>query len=121
MIKVTSFYKFFFHKKKPRLKALRRELLKKASELNIRGLIIIGEEGINGALAGKGGSLKIFKKSISSLFEKKFFWKDSECEKWNFKRFSVKIKKEIINLGKNYSLSENELISPEKWEKKDKK
>lgn len=98
MIKVTSFYKFFPIEKSC-LTSRREELLKIFQSLNMRGLILIGEEGLNGSLAGKEEDLEKGKREISRLFGKEFFWKDSYCEKWNFKRLSVKIKKEIIKLG----------------------
>ena len=119
MIKVTSFYKFFPIEKN-RLKNYRRELLEKAKNSNIRGLALIAEEGINATFCGKEKDLENYKNKISGLFGEKFFWKDSHCEKWNFKLLSIKIKKEIINTGKDYLLLEanNSSLSPQKWEEK---
>ena len=119
MIKVTSFYKFFIIEKKG-LRSCRARLIETAQSLNIMGLVLIAEEGINATLCGKEGSLEACKRHISRLFGETFFWKDSYCEKWNFKRLSVKIKKEIINIGKNYTLSnrENGHLSPKEWEEK---
>ena len=119
MLKVTSFYKFFSIKKK-QLEECRKELLKTARSLNIRGLVLIGEEGLNVTLCGKEKQLEDCKKYINHLFKESFFWKDSYCEKWNFKRLSVKIKKEIINAGTNcaWPKGKNGHLSPKEWEHK---
>ena len=119
MFKVTSFYKFFSIKKN-HLEECRKELLKTARSLNIRGLVLIGKEGLNVTLCGKEKQLEDCKKYISHLFKESFFWKDSYCEKWNFKRLSVKIKKEIINAGANcaWPKGKNGHISPKEWEHK---
>ena len=94
--------------------------MEQVQSLNIKGLIVIGEEGLNATLCGKEELLENCKQHISCLFGKKFFWKDSYCEKWSFKRLSVKIKKEIINIGKTYPLlkTKNQYLSPKEWEEK---
>lgn len=119
MIKVTSFYKFFPIEKKS-LKSYKTQLMEHMKNLNIKGLVLMGEEGLNATLCGKEDQLENGKKYISQLFEKQFFWKDFYCEYWNFKRLSIKIKKEIINIGKTYSLpkEKNKHISPGEWENK---
>ena len=119
MIKVTSFYKFFPIEKKV-LKNFQKKLREQAQKLNIRGLALIGEEGINATLCGKEKPLENCKQYISQLFHEPFFWKDSYCEQWNFKRLSVKIKKEIINIGEIYSRRKttNHHLSPREWENK---
>ena len=122
MFKVTSFYKFFSIDKK-NLKSYQTKLKNQAQSLNLRGLILIGEEGINTSLCGKKKPLEEFKNQISLLFGERFFWKDSYCGKWSFKRLSVRIKKEIINLGRIYpNLKEtNRHLSPKEWKNKLKK
>ncbi len=120
MIKVTSFYKFFPIKKSC-LKALQKELVEKASSLNIRGLVLIAEEGLNATLCGPEEPLEVLKKHIVQLFEVPFFWKDSYCERWNFKRLSVKVKKEIVKWGEADTVPFKGSIShlsPKNWEEK---
>ena len=122
MFKATSFYKFFPINKK-NLKSYQTKLKKQAQSLNLRGLILIGEEGINASLCGKEKSLEECKKQICQLFGKQFFWKDSYCKKWSFKRLSVRIKKEVINIGRTYLhlKKNNRHLSPKEWENKLKK
>ncbi len=119
MIKVTSFYKFFPIEEK-NLKPYKAKLIKKAQNLNIRGLALFAEEGLNATFCGAEKPLESCKKYISQLFGETFFWKDSCCEKWNFKRLSVKIKKEIINIGEKCpgSKDNNGHLSPKEWEEK---
>jgi len=83
----------------------------------------MGEEGINACLCGKGKPLEGYKKQISRLFKKQFFWKDSYCGKWSFKRLAVCIKKEIISVGQTYPhlRENNRYITPKEWENKLKK
>lgn len=121
MMKVTSFYKFFPIKN---LEKQKEKLLQQAQSLNIRGLIIIAEEGINATFCGKEPSVEDYKKQISQLFEQKFFWKDSYLKKYCFERLSIKIKKTIINTGTEQGLQpyqipvKNRHLSPEEWEDK---
>ena len=119
MIKVTTFYKFF-PIPEDRLNSLRVQFLKQGHEKNIRGLIIIGTEGINATLSGKESEVENYKKSILSSFpNQKFTFKDSFCKKWNFRRFSVKIKDEIVTTGESVSPlpEKSERLSPKDWEK----
>ena len=91
----------------------------------MRGLILIGTEGINATVAGLPDPLEQYKKTISHLFPKeKFFYKDSCSEAWNFKRLSVKIKPEIVSVGKPKLLLKKETdgesgasLSPEEWDR----
>ena len=118
-IKVTSFYKFFPIEKK-RLQIHKQQLQEELQKLNIRGLVILAEEGLNTTLCGTEKSLEQAKKNISQIFKETFFWKDSYCKEWNFKRLSVKTKKEIINVGMSYigPYKSKEHLTPEDWEKK---
>lgn len=119
MLKVTSFYKFF-PLKETELKPLQKKLTEKAENLNLKGLALLGEEGVNATFCGREKNIEMGKKSIQKLFGKNFFWKDSYCEKWNFRQLSVKVKKEIVSLGKTYPhLKEsNQHLSPKEWDEK---
>ena len=91
--------------------------------MNIRGLILIGTEGINATVASPSDQLEQYKEKISNLFPKEeFFYKDSYSDTWNFKRLSVKIKPEIVSVGKPELLlkeknnkNSNNYLSPEEW------
>ena len=119
MIKVTSFYKFFPIKQSA-LDGIKKDLMDKGLKLNVRGLILLAEEGINTTVSGAPQSLEQYKKELESLLKQEFFFKDSECEDWNFKMLSIKIKKEIINVGAQYPhlKEQNNHLSPSQWESK---
>ncbi len=119
MIKVTSFYKFFPIAKKS-LPDFKKKLEDKGQTLRVRGLILVGEEGINATISGEIQNLKKYKIYLTGLFKQNFIYKNSYCDKWNFKRLSIKIKKEIVNIGKTYShlKEENNHLTPEEWKNK---
>ena len=50
MIEILSFYKL---KKLNKIKFLRKKIFDKIFENNVKGLVIISPEGINGTIAGK--------------------------------------------------------------------
>lgn len=122
MIKVTAFYKFFSIREN-NLAKIQTALQEEGSRLNVRGLILIGTEGINATAAGRPDSIEKYKTKINNLFQPEwFFYKDSFSETWNFKRLSVKIKPEIISVGKPELLLKNtkrklrnNYLSPEEW------
>ncbi len=118
MIKVTSFYKFFPITKNL-LSNLKKKLEEKGQVLKIRGLILIGEEGINATFSGETQSLEEYKDYLNNLFKQDFIYKNSYSNKWNFKLLSIKIKPEIIKIGKVYPQlqeSTNRHLTAEEWE-----
>ena len=117
-MKVTSFYKFFPIPQKS-LKSYQVNL-KKEGEGKIRGLVLLAPEGINATLCGPETLLEDYKGFLRSFFKgQDFFYKDSFCEKWSFRRFSVKQKREIVTMDRlSPQLPEScSHLSPEDWEK----
>lgn len=119
MFQVSSFYKFF-PIKKDELKKQQLNITNCCKNLKIKGLVLISEEGLNGAFCGQKNSIEQLKKELSCFFNEDFFWKDSKSSISAFKRLAVKIKKEIINIGREcHASSENNgHLSPKDWEKK---
>ena len=113
----SSFYKFF-HIYKPHLQQYKAKVTDLAGNQEVKGLILISEEGLNASFCGRIQSIENLKPAIQKLFNQKFLWKDSMSEKQSFKRLSVKIKKEIINIGQNCQLNQkaNGQLSPQEWE-----
>ena len=119
MFTVFGFYKFkkinFLKKNK---EFLQREILKN----NIRGTIILSQEGINGTIAGKRRNIS----QIIKSFKKVFNFKDFDSKNMSqshfqpFHKGKIKIKKEVVPLGlkinsKNKKL--NRYISGKSWNK----
>ena len=122
MFKVSVFYKFFPIQKN-KLRQKEGAIKKICQNLNIKGLVLISEEGLNGSFCGRGQKVEQLKKELSALFKQDFFWKDSDSPIQAFKRLTVKIKKEIINAGRKCPApsKNNGHLSPQEWEEKLKK
>ena len=68
MIKILSFYKI---KKTNKLNILKKILLDEIIKNEIKGLLIISKEGINGTLAGKPSNITKISKFIDQLLNLK--------------------------------------------------
>ena len=87
--------------------------------MRAKGLILIGTEGINATVTGTESCLEQYKLKISGLFQRGFFFKDSEAENRSFKRLSVKIKREIISVGRPdfHPVEEENSLTPGEWDR----
>lgn len=117
---VSTFYKF----KKDHHPEKSKDFLEKlAKDTDTRGLIIIGVEGFNATVVSKTEeSLKQFKKGICEYYSlPDLFFKDSISDVVPFRRFKVKIRKEIVTLGDTnlvpYELDNknNFHLTPDEW------
>jgi len=119
MFTVFGFYKFkkinFLKKNK---EFLQREILKN----NISGTIILSQEGINGAIAGKRRNINQIIKSLKKILNFKDFDSKnmSQSHFQPFHKGKIKIKNEVVPLGlkinsKNKKL--NRYISGKSWNK----
>ena len=78
-------------------------LVKKAEELGILGLVILSPEGFNCTLASLDEEpLNQFVRALASFFNHPEFSKikKSQSQKAPFRRFSVKMREEVVTLGK---------------------
>lgn len=91
-----SAYKFI---KLSNLEVHRLHLKARATELGLRGSILLSTEGINLFLAGPQPSIVEIQQELTATF-KITRYKESISEKIPFKRLLVKIKKEIIAMDK---------------------
>lgn len=74
--------------------------LELCKNLNLKGRIIVAEEGINGTLEGEvDATRKYMKEMKQDKCFKKIHWKRSFGDGNSFPRLSVKVKPEIVNLG----------------------
>ena len=118
MFEIFGFYKFVKIRSLKKNKSLLENFLIKK---NIRGTIIIANEGINASISGKTADLKLTISKIKKIFKLKKF--DSEnISKSKFQPFhkpKVKIKKEVVPMGLPL-LSKNKKdnhVEPKKWNK----
>ena len=114
--KTITFYKFI-HLKNPHefcgyLKGL-------CEALDIKGRILVGEEGVNAGISGKKEDIEIFKKKLTSnlRFENLTF-REHEVPHNSYHKLVAKVRKEIVALGENVDVSRGaEYISPKKLKK----
>ena len=116
MHKIITLYKF--HKIHEPLK-LQAALKKELKNLDILGTIIVGNEGINGTVSGTNINLD---RAIKRLkFHSKILdldLKESFSKKSPFLRLKIKIKDEIVTMGKkniNPSTQAGEYINHKRW------
>ena len=118
MFEVFGFYKIIKIKSLKKNKALLLELLIKK---NIRGTIIIANEGVNATISGITTDLKSTITKIKKILNFKNF--DSEnISKSKFQPFhkpKVKIKKEVVPIGFTLTTKNKKInhIDPKKWNK----
>jgi len=96
---IASFYKFSPLKKTTELRKL---ILEKACDLDLKGTILIAEEGLNGMISGADKSIKTMQTYLSSFPEiGDVDFKLSYYDQVAFRRMLVKIKKETITMRKD--------------------
>ncbi len=116
MYSVAALYKFSLIENPETLQV---ELRKKLKNNLITGTILVGEEGLNGTIAGEQANLKLalkYIKSIHGFFDLDI--KHSESKENPFARLKIKLKKEIVTIG-DESIDPNKIvgqyIDPENW------
>jgi len=97
----TAMYKFV---SLPHFEVLREPILQFCKSRDIKGTLLLADEGINGTLAGGEKSILELLQFLKndSLFEgnfKNLSHKESWSDKHSFYRMKVKLKKEIVTLG----------------------
>ena len=116
MFHIFGFYKF---KKLSLCKSFKNQFIDKLQSNSIRGTIIVSREGLNGTISGKIKNLNSVIKDIKSFYNFKKF--DSEnhsyCDFQPFIKAKIKIKKEVVPIGKifNFNIRDNLRIEPKKW------
>ena len=116
MFIVLGFYKL---KNLKLLKKNKLILQKLFIDNNIKGILIISNEGLNGTISGKSKNIFLTSKKIKSLFGIINF--DSEnLSKSKFQPFhkpKIKIKKEVVPMGLNISAENKKTnyVEPLKW------
>lgn len=114
---ITTFYKFALVEDAD---CLQESLIFHCKENNIKGTILIGDEGINGTVAGSAESIESFKSFLKSDFRfADMLFKDSYSKTPPFLKTKIKVKPEIVTLGKQDVDVANfvgEYVSPENWD-----
>ena len=119
MFTVFGFYKFIKVKSFKKNKDLLQKLL---TSNNVRGTIIIANEGLNGTLSGRITNIDKTIKKLKSIFLFKHFDSKNEAKSkfQPFHKAKVKIKKEVVpmNLKLNFKERNTEThLNPKEWNK----
>jgi len=79
---------------------LKAEMLEMASPYSMVGLVIVAKEGINFSVAGEEAELELFRTALSNRWGfKNLFFQETDCPLRPFKKFRVKVRKEIVTFG----------------------
>lgn len=117
MFHVTAFYKFV-PLPEADLEKIRTELADLGERLSMGGLTVLGTEGVNGTVAGPKEAITSWKQKIEDIAGEVVF-KDSTADEQPFKRWFVKIRPEIVSLGKPEILpnGKHNHLPPEEFER----
>ena len=114
--KVAAFYAFVEVLNLVELQKTFTHFLKKE---NIKGTVLLANEGVNGTVAGAEVGIDRFKGflKLHDLYEPKNY-KTSSCEEEPFPRLKVKLKNEIVSMGNELADPTKivgEYVQPEDW------
>ncbi len=104
---------------KTELSDIRKQLEDYALNSGLRGLVLLGVEGLNLTVSGDAQSIAGFGDLLKKILQQQdLFFKNSLTDKHPFHAFKVKIKPEIVTLGRP-GMAPNKTqyhhLSPEEW------
>ena len=118
MFEILSFYKI---SKLNKLKIIKKNILKETNKLDIKGLIILSPEGINGTISGSHKKIKLTITKIKNILsidrfdiQNKFNSKISP-----YTKNKVKIKDEVVPINEKINFKNffnKKYLSPKKWD-----
>lgn len=116
MFTIATFYKFFSF---PDYAERRMGLLAECQRLQVKGTILLAEEGINGTIAGSRGAvddLLAYLRTDPRMAD--LSHRESQAEEPPFERLKVKLKREIVTMGVPQVSPTQQVgtyVSPEAW------
>ncbi|MBN8530819.1 MAG: rhodanese-related sulfurtransferase [Alphaproteobacteria bacterium] len=111
---VATFYHFFDF---PHFAETRQALREEMARLEIKGTLLLSDEGINSTLAGSRESVDAFLRYLQAeIVREAFTHKESFCERQPFARTKVRLKKETISLGEKVAMGHvGQYVSAAEW------
>lgn len=97
-IAVSTFYRFTPLTPEA-VDTIQRQLEDTATVEDLRGLCLLGTEGINATVSGRPEKLERFKQVVRERLGSEIIFKDSLAPKHPFQVFKVKTRREIVSLG----------------------
>lgn len=116
VMKITTFYTFVAIENS---EETQHKLEQFGLDHNLKGLILVAPEGINGTISGDESAIDQWKSFLVKGYGEMDF-KDSYAETHPFKRWLVKIRKSIVNLGIDDihpNITDESHITPDEWNK----
>lgn len=116
-ITITAFYTFTPIEESD-LETKQEEIHAFGKQNNMRGLVLLATEGINGTVCGTPEVIAQWKELLEQHFGEMIF-KDSKADELVFKRWFVKIRNEIVSLRQSdvHPNGEHKHLSPEEWDR----
>ncbi len=116
MFHIVGFYKF---KSLTNLRTFKESFTKDFKLNSIRGSIIISKEGLNGTISGKIKNINNIIKKLKTFYKFKKFDAEnySKCNFHPFNKGKIKIKNEVVPIGKKIlnNRDEKSYIEPHEW------
>ncbi len=113
---IISFYKFIQISQPKKIKSFLDNFIE---DKMLRGTILLANEGINASISGSENDLEYLLRQIKILLNNKdFYIKKNIVEFLPFNKMKVRVKKEIISLGKNdigVPKYTGKSVAPEYW------
>lgn len=116
-LKVSASY-FFKAQTAVEIAQLQEKMEAFAQATGLRGLMLLGAEGINGTVCATSDTIESWKQLIHQMVSEKVEFKDSWVEKFPFNEFKIKIKKEIVTIGRPNLVPPAQSfhhLSPQEW------
>jgi UPF0176 protein len=112
-ITVAAFYQFL---PLSDCKELKQRLEALCVEQNIKGIVLLASEGVNGTVAGTRQAIDVLKALLTSLFDR-LEYKESSANSMPFNRLKVRLKKEIVTLSVDVNPAEvtGTHVEPDEW------
>lgn len=116
-VQIIAFYEFKDMANAGPLDEIRALLRDAFAEYNVRGTIIIANEGYNGMICGFPEDVERFITRFEAILNTELVYKTSFHEKAPFRKIDVKIKPEIVTLKKqvDISLGQGTHVKPNEW------
>lgn len=114
MYTILNFYHFISFKD---IAKVRYNLLEKLIQLNLKGAILLSQEGINGGIAGSQKDIGKFKEFLQDIMKEDFLYFISSSYTAPFTKQSVKVKSEIIKMNRCCTPKSKfgKYLSPKEW------
>lgn len=117
-VRIVSFYEFKDMSALGDLEAVKTALIQVMVEEDVRGTILLADEGFNAALCGPHDKVDVFIEKIEKVLDTKIQPKSSYDDAAPFRKLDVRIKPEIVSLRKgnvDISSGEGTHVKPKDW------